>query len=286
MRGRTNPDLRTRVGVLLLALACAGLFNGCAYLTRASETPQGVSPPGENRSPDISGDGRYVAFESDATYDAGDTGLHTDVFVRDNVTRSVTRVSVTSSGGRPTVRASTVDNAHRTFRCVRILRDQPRTGRYQRSDRRVLARPRHRRRRHLRRARRDPDRRGERRCRDHRQRPEHQPVDRGTRRGVARRLPVARLEPAGVAAGYERAPGRLLRAHRRHDRTTDVHVHRQLQPSARPGSERGEPAAGHHPTSRHLCRCVRDFGDESDAPLRRHQRPRRRRRLVLLRTRM
>ena len=74
------------------------LLNGCAYLTRASETQQGVSPPGENRSPDISGDGRYVAFESDATYDAGDTGLHTDVFVRDNVTRSVVRVSVTSTG--------------------------------------------------------------------------------------------------------------------------------------------------------------------------------------------
>jgi hypothetical protein len=77
---------------------CGALFNGCAYLTRASETQQGVSPPGENRSPDLSADGRYVAFESDATYDAGDTGLFTDVFVRDNVTRSVVRVSVTSNG--------------------------------------------------------------------------------------------------------------------------------------------------------------------------------------------
>ena len=269
------------------SLRCAGLLNGCAYLTRASETQQGVSPPGENRSPDLSGDGRYVAFESDATYDAGDTGLHTDVFVRDNVTRSVVRVSVTSNGGRGRrFELRRVDHAHRTFRRVRIVGDQPRTGRHQRSDRRVLARPGHRPRRHLRRARRDPDRRGERRCRDHRQRPELPPVDRRTRRRIARRLPVARVEPAGVAAGYERAPGRLLRADRRHDRATDVHVHGQLQPNAGRAGERREPAARHHPTSRHLRRCLRDRGDECDAALRRHQRSRRRRHLVVLRARM
>lgn len=52
-----------------------------------------------NRSA-ISGDGRYVAFSSDASNLAsGDTNGMTDIFVRDRSSGTTTRVSVSSSGG-------------------------------------------------------------------------------------------------------------------------------------------------------------------------------------------
>ena len=202
-----------------------------------------MSPPGENRSPDISGDGRYVAFESDATYDAGDTGLHTDVFVRDNVTRSVVRVSVTSNGvaadgssfdasithtGRFVAFASLATNlapvdtngATDVFwhdrdtdqdgvydepgaiRTVEVSAGAGVTGNGQSSSPSVA---------------------------------EH-----GGDSVVA--FQFARVEPAGVDAGYERGAGRLLRSDRRHDRTTELHVHGQLRPRARRTGERTEPA--------------------------------------------
>jgi Tol biopolymer transport system component len=50
-------------------------------------------------NPAISGDGRYVAFESDAdNLVAGDTNDATDVFVRDRVARTTTRVSLGPKG--------------------------------------------------------------------------------------------------------------------------------------------------------------------------------------------
>lgn len=50
-------------------------------------------------NPAITPDGRYVAFESDAeNLVAGDTNLTTDVFVRDRVAKTTTRVSVASNG--------------------------------------------------------------------------------------------------------------------------------------------------------------------------------------------
>jgi len=55
---------------------------------------------GGSYSPSISADGRYVAFDSDASnLVSGDTNLMTDVFVRDLQTGTTTRVSVDSSGG-------------------------------------------------------------------------------------------------------------------------------------------------------------------------------------------
>jgi hypothetical protein len=52
-----------------------------------------------SRYPSISADGRYVAFESDASnLVSGDTNGWTDVFVHDMQTGSTTRVSVDSSG--------------------------------------------------------------------------------------------------------------------------------------------------------------------------------------------
>ena len=56
----------------------------------------------------ISADGRYVAFESDATNLApADTNLVSDVFVRDRVAGTTERVSVDSSVTRGTTAATT-----------------------------------------------------------------------------------------------------------------------------------------------------------------------------------
>jgi len=49
----------------------------------------------------ISADGRYIAFESDASnLVAGDTNKATDVFVQDRRTGSTSRVSISSNGGQ------------------------------------------------------------------------------------------------------------------------------------------------------------------------------------------
>ncbi len=54
-------------------------------------------PPG----PAISGDGRFVAFASTASnLVAGDTNKHSDIFMRDRVARTTTRVSVGSRNGQ------------------------------------------------------------------------------------------------------------------------------------------------------------------------------------------
>ena len=57
--------------------------------------------PGQRRQrlPSLSNDGRYIAFESDSPgLVAGDTNAWTDVFVRDRVTNTTKRVSVTATG--------------------------------------------------------------------------------------------------------------------------------------------------------------------------------------------
>lgn len=70
---------------------------------RASVGPGGVQANGASRASSISGDGRYIAFESDATnLVAGDTNGGTDVFVHDRQTGVTSRVSVSSSGAQAT----------------------------------------------------------------------------------------------------------------------------------------------------------------------------------------
>lgn len=64
----------------------------------SSEEQQGDGPSGDLQST-MSADGRYVAFFSDATnLVPGDRNGFSDVFVRDRVRGTTTRVSVTSSG--------------------------------------------------------------------------------------------------------------------------------------------------------------------------------------------
>jgi Tol biopolymer transport system component len=63
-------------------------------------TDDDLGGPGSSYQPSLSGDGRYVAFgSSDAGLVEGDTNLRPDVFVRDRVLDTTTRVSVDSRGG-------------------------------------------------------------------------------------------------------------------------------------------------------------------------------------------
>lgn len=68
-------------------------------VTLVSVNPTGFSGNGSSRYADISADGRYVAFASDASdLVTADTNARSDVFVRDLVSGTTTRVSVTASG--------------------------------------------------------------------------------------------------------------------------------------------------------------------------------------------
>jgi hypothetical protein len=54
----------------------------------------------ESNIPAISGDGRYVTFQTDATnFDAGDTNANMDIYVRDRVENTTTRISQPTGGG-------------------------------------------------------------------------------------------------------------------------------------------------------------------------------------------
>lgn len=70
-------------------------------LVRASVTSAGIGGNGASLLPQLSGDGRYLAFSSDAAnLVAGDTNGDTDTFRRDLQTATTTRVSVSSLGAQ------------------------------------------------------------------------------------------------------------------------------------------------------------------------------------------
>src|SRR5262249_10601361 len=67
--------------------------------TRVSVASDGEQGNGASGFSAISGNGRFVVFQSSATnLVPGDTNGVTDVYVHDRVTRTTTRVSVSSSG--------------------------------------------------------------------------------------------------------------------------------------------------------------------------------------------
>jgi Tol biopolymer transport system component len=69
--------------------------------TRVSTDSNGTQANGYSEAPSISGDGRYVAFYSDAVnLVAGDTNAYDDIFVKDLFTGATTLVSVDSSGSQ------------------------------------------------------------------------------------------------------------------------------------------------------------------------------------------
>lgn len=66
--------------------------------TRVSVSSRGGQVNGDSWAPSISADGRYVAFVSDATNIAGDTGVQGQVLVHDRRTGTTTLVSRTPAG--------------------------------------------------------------------------------------------------------------------------------------------------------------------------------------------
>ena len=85
---------------LLLCLVIAGPALGVNPTTkRVSIGPAGIEGNGNSYSSSISADGRFVAFQSDATnLVANDTNGKPDIFVRDRQTHTTARISVSSAG--------------------------------------------------------------------------------------------------------------------------------------------------------------------------------------------
>jgi Tol biopolymer transport system component len=89
------------IGLLLLALAPGGALANPGITERVSVASDGAQAIGDYGSvlPTISADGRYVAFESDASnLVADDTNGVCDAFVHDRQTGETTRVSVATDG--------------------------------------------------------------------------------------------------------------------------------------------------------------------------------------------
>src|SRR5690349_15933721 len=74
------------------------VFAAPGELTRVSVDSSGTQANGSSRRDEISGDGRFVVFESDATNLAGGTG---GLFLKDRQTGAVTRVGV--AGSNPSI---------------------------------------------------------------------------------------------------------------------------------------------------------------------------------------
>ncbi|WP_186763327.1 TolB family protein [Lentzea tibetensis] len=73
-----------------------------AVTSRVSVATDGGQGDKKSQNPALSADGRYVAFDSEATLVPGDTNDDYDVFVRDRLTGTTTRVSVASDGSQGT----------------------------------------------------------------------------------------------------------------------------------------------------------------------------------------
>ena len=75
--------------------------------TRVSVDSAGNQGNSSSDSPSISADGRFVAFLSNASNIVpGDTNREADIFVRDTLTNTTTRVSVDSAGNQATSSSS------------------------------------------------------------------------------------------------------------------------------------------------------------------------------------
>ena len=75
--------------------------------TRVSVASDGSQANGESFAPAVSGDGRYVVFSSSATnLVPGDTNNADDIYLRDRVANTTTRISMTESGAEPNAGSS------------------------------------------------------------------------------------------------------------------------------------------------------------------------------------
>ena len=68
-------------------------------ISRLSVSSNGDQANGFSHSADVSADGRFVAFRSDASnLVTGDTNANEDIFLRDRQTGQTTRISISSAG--------------------------------------------------------------------------------------------------------------------------------------------------------------------------------------------
>ena len=101
----------------LVAIGMALLLNEPAsagskpVTTLVSVNSSGVKGNGNSNNPAISSDGRYVAFMSAADNLAGSTNGFWNVFVRDTLTGTTERVSVSYAGGAPMATAAASPSA-------------------------------------------------------------------------------------------------------------------------------------------------------------------------------
>ena len=83
-------------------------MSGLMTITRVSVDSAGNQGNAYSGNPSISADGRFVAFYSEASnLVPGDTNDETDIFVRDRLTNTITRVSVDSAGNQANRNSST-----------------------------------------------------------------------------------------------------------------------------------------------------------------------------------
>jgi Tol biopolymer transport system component len=95
LRRNTGVGMGFIIGLPFITL----LTNATDRTTRASISATGTEVTGDSRFPSLSGDGRYVAFESQASdMVADDTNGMEDIFVRDRTAGTTERVSVAGNG--------------------------------------------------------------------------------------------------------------------------------------------------------------------------------------------
>jgi LPXTG-site transpeptidase (sortase) family protein len=96
-----SPAARRAVmlAAVLLLIVVALVSAALGVTIRVSIASDGMQGNNDSRDPSISADGRYIAFESEASnLVIGDTNGFDDIFVRDRTTGTTTRVSVASDG--------------------------------------------------------------------------------------------------------------------------------------------------------------------------------------------
>jgi Tol biopolymer transport system component len=102
--GRSNVDggarrANSRVAAIALVAVLVLVGSGCTWIARQSVNSAGKEAHGNSDQVTVSADGRYVAFSSEAgDLVPGDFNGRRDIFVRDNSTNAVARVSIATDG--------------------------------------------------------------------------------------------------------------------------------------------------------------------------------------------
>jgi hypothetical protein len=100
MRRRRGTRLHGRVALTIIAIAA---LSGCTFIERtdvaAPDAPARAA--GESFPGDLSRDGRYETFATEAPLVSGDDNDDVDVYVRDHATDTTERISVAAEGGDP-----------------------------------------------------------------------------------------------------------------------------------------------------------------------------------------